>query len=183
MEIMTIKYKVKIRNQEKYLEWVGEGERHHAEVDGIEFDGHRVLWRFEYVPETYLKESGLSGDEWRKGGFSRIYRNDICVWESFCREADKSIFQISGVLYKLMNFGGWDNLKEGYKLYYMETPAIIERVLDNGDIIVKVEDDSAEFPLWAYQIEEKKEDGYFERDWVKNAKVHVLDERLWWWRK
>ena len=175
--------KVKIGKNEKELDWKGEGERYHAEVDGIEFDGHRVLWAFSYEPETYLKESELSGDEWRKGGYSRIFRNGVCVWESFCRESDKAIFQISGVLYQLMDFGNWDSLKEGHKLYYMETPAVIERVLENGEIIVGIEDKKDEFPMWAYQIEEAKEDGYVDRDWSTQAKVHVLDERLWWWRK
>ena len=53
----------------------------------------------------------------------------------------------------------------------------------NQEIIVKIEDETKEFPLWAYQIEEKKESSYFERDWAKNSKVHILDERLWWYRK
>lgn len=35
--------KVKIKNIQKELEWKGEGSNHHAEVDGIEFNGHVVV--------------------------------------------------------------------------------------------------------------------------------------------
>lgn len=177
--------KVNIRGQEKELVWVDEknGYRGHHEVDGIEFDGHRVLWRLEYVPETYLKESELSGNEWREGGYARIYRNNQCVLEEFCRRADKAIFIFSEYIYKLMDFGCWDHIQVGYKLYYMETPAYIERILDNGEIIVAIEDKTKNFPLWGFQQEDLKEEGFIDRDWDKTSKVHILDPRLYWWRK
>lgn len=38
------------------------------EKNGIDFAGHFLEWKLEYTPKTYLKESHLSGDEWRKGG-------------------------------------------------------------------------------------------------------------------
>ena len=77
--------KVNINNQEKELVGVGEGQDYHFEVDDINFDGHRVLWSFGYESKTYLKESELSGDEWRKGGHMWIKRNGVSVFKEFCR--------------------------------------------------------------------------------------------------
>ena len=48
----------------------------------------------------------------------------------------------------------WDEVVIGKKLYYMETPAVIERILDDGEIIVGIEDKTKDFPLWGYQQEE-----------------------------
>lgn len=177
--------KVKIRNEEKELVFVDgkNGRAAYHEVDGIPFDGHRVMWRLEYVPETYLKESELSGDEWRQGGQAKIYRNDVCVLNEFCRRAERAIFIFAEKLPYLQDFGGWDDIVVGRKMYYMETPAVIERVLEDGEIIVAIEDQTKEFPLWGYQQEDLKEDGYIDRDWSKKSRVHILDPRIWWWRK
>jgi hypothetical protein len=65
----------------------------------------------------------------------------------------------------------------------METPAVIEDVLDKGEIIVGIEDKTKDFPLWAYQLEELKDIGRVDRDWAQRSRVHILDERLWWFRK
>src|SRR5690349_3436109 len=53
-----------------------------------DFDGHRVRTHVELRTFNYLKCSGLSGNEVRKGGQFRIYLNDRLVWAKFWREAD-----------------------------------------------------------------------------------------------
>lgn len=176
--------KVKIGKEEKELVWVdrqGDYKGHH-EVYGIAFNGHRVLWRLEYVPQTYLKESELSGDEWREGGQAKIYRNDVCVLNEFCRRAERAIYIFAEKLPYLQDFGCWDDIKIGHKLYYMETPAIIKSELYDGEITVEIEDKTKSFPLWGFQQEQLKEEGHIDRDWDKTSRVHILDPRLYWYR-
>ena len=53
-----------IKGKDKEAVWV-EKQGHwdaHWEIDGVQFDGHHVLWSFSYEPYTYMKESELSGD-------------------------------------------------------------------------------------------------------------------------
>ena len=40
------------------------------------FDGHRHGLRMEFEPYNYVKESGMSGNEVRKGGEARIYEGE-----------------------------------------------------------------------------------------------------------
>ena len=95
---------VKIRDEIKDLEY-RDSEFY---LNDTHFDGHFTLWRFEYLPKTYLKESELSGEEYRKGGVVKIYRDDICVLERFCREPNRAIFIIAETLPYLMDFMNWD---------------------------------------------------------------------------
>ena len=146
------------------------------EVGGISFDGHRVLWGFSYEPHTYLKESELSGDEYRKGGWVRFYRNGVQVFEDFCREPDKAVFRVASLLYKLMDLD-WNLIKEGTKMYWRDTPCIIERVItEQGALILKV-DGAERFPdpIWADEEWEKLED-------PTTVKVDLFDPHIWWFR-
>lgn len=171
--------KVQINNDEKVLEWKGEGENYHAEVDGIPFDGHRVLWSFSYEPKTYLKESELSGDEWRKGGAVKIFRNGICVYNEFCRTPERAAHLIQWYLPKLQEFS-WEYIVVGRKLYDHDIPVIIESICADGEILVRTEDGSN--ITWAFQKENEKE-GDFTDDWKDKDRVHVLSEHLYWHRK
>lgn len=147
------------------------------EVDGIHFDGHRVLWGFSYEPYTYLKESELSGDEYRKAGDVRFFRNGVQVYEDFCREPDNAVFRIAALLHKLVDLD-WDYIVPGRKIYWRETPCIIKTVImDQGALILDA-DGPADFPdhIWAEEDWEKMEDN-------RHVKVDFLDPNIWWFRK
>lgn len=172
-----MKKKFIIRGEEKEAVWVEkQGEwPAHWEVDGVQFDGHNVLWGFSYKPSTYLKESELSGEEWRKGGSIKFFRNDIQVFEEFCREPERAAIRILELLGKLQDID-WDSL-EGRKIYWRETPAVVERViLEQGCMIVKV-DGAERFPerIWADEDWQKLED-------PTSVKIDVLDPHIWWFR-
>jgi hypothetical protein len=155
-----------------------EGHTQYAhEVDGINFDGHYVLWGFSYEPETYLKESELSGEEWRKGGTIRYFKNGIQVYEEFCREPHVAILKIGTTLLKLQEVQ-WDKLKEGEKIYWYETPAIIRRVITEQGAMIVVPEEGHTFPdpVWAEEEWQKLEDR-------KEVKIDIFDPHLWWWRK
>ena len=147
------------------------------EVDDINFDGHRVLWGFSYEPYTYLKESELSGKEWRKGGWVRFFRNGVRVYEDFCREPDNAVFRIASLLHRLQDLD-WQSIKEGKKLYWKDTPCVIKSIiLEQGSMILRV-DGSERFPDMPGATE----------DWEKledptEVKVDFLDPHIWWFRK
>lgn len=81
---------------------IGKERRWH--LGETEFDGHHTLWGFEYFPTTYLKSSGLSGDEYRKGGEIKYFRNRKQVYSEFCREPLIAHNKIGETLLKLMDF-------------------------------------------------------------------------------
>jgi len=168
-----------INGKEKEAVWVEkQGEwGAHWEVDGEQFDGHFDLWSFSYEPKTYLKESELSGNEWRKGGSIKFLRNGIQVYEDFCREPERGAIKILELLSKLQDVD-WDKVKEGTKIYWDNTPAKIGYVmLEQGCFMVEVDGvDRFPEPVWAEEEYEKYED-------PKSVKISVLDPKIWWWRK
>lgn len=173
---------VNIRGKEKEAVWVEKqgAWQAHWEVDGEPWNGHNVLWSFSYEPYTYLKESELSGDEWRKGGNIKIFRDGICVLKDFCREPERAAVVIRGELEACMRVD-WEGCVVGRKIYYKDYPAVIKDLLDEGELLLATEDGS-DFPLWAFQIENAKEGDTY-RDWTNTTKVHATDKNIWWWRK
>jgi len=154
------------------------------EIDGIPFDGHFTRWRFEYVPKTYLKESELSGDEWRKGGNARIYLNDDCVLNEFCREPERALMVLSGGLHRLQSHFEWmpfndvSTWKEdivGKKVRLGCIPATVERYVGDGEIIVR-RDDGKDFrpDLYPSLI------GDGDNEWKDKDRVHITDQRINW---
>lgn len=174
-----LKVQLKIGGEEKELDWV-EKENYrdsHFELGGEDFDGHRVLWSFSYEPHTYLKESELSGEEWRKGGWIKYFRNGIQVYEQFWRDPETAPIQIARELPKIMEFD-WERLKEGKKIFYRDTPAIISRIiLDQGSVIIDV-DGVERFPdhVWAKEDWEKLED-------PTSVKDDIFSPHIWWFRR
>lgn len=169
--------KVFVRGEEKELTWVEkQGDwGPHYELNGDPFDGHRVMWAFSYEPNNYLKESELSGDEWRKGGSIKYFRNGIQVFEEFCREPHQATIQILHMLPKLQDFD-WDKLVKGTKLYWCDIPALVDYVmLDQGAFTV-IPDGDFVFPdhPWSENWE-KLED-------PKNVKIDIFDKNIYWYR-
>lgn len=174
-------YTATINGKEKELVWKGEGENYHPEIDGVSFDGHRTLWSFSYEPKNYLKESELSGDEWRKGGNMQIMRNGISVFKEFCRTPERAFVVMQYMMPKLQNFP-WEYVKVGHKLYDHSVSVVIERICDDGEVLVKTEDGS-NIP-WPHTLEaiKKGETTWEQEDWQDTDRIHVLSEHLSWHR-
>lgn len=159
------------------------------EVDGIPFDGHFVEWKFEYIPKTYLKESELSGDEWRKGGEAKIYLNGDCVLNEFCRTENMALTLITKHLHELkchfelfgVNLKNWKEEMIGKKIYHAGVPSIVERYCGDGEIIVRTEDGKP-YQIYGHKKEEEKE-GKLDDNWKDKDKIHITDSRIYWWRK
>lgn len=162
------------------VSYIDVNNNYHQEVNDIDFNGHRVLWGFSFEPSTYLKESHLSGDQWRKGGSMTITRNGVSVFKEFCRTPERAFVVMQYILPKLQSFH-WDMLEIGRKIYNHDIPAVITDICDDGEIMV--ESESGEDFSWAHNQEEKKEDPNFECEWGPKDRVHILSEHLYWWRK
>ena len=146
-------------------------------IGDTEFDGHHFLWGFEYFPTTYLKSSSLSGDEYRKGGEIRIFRNRKQVYSEFCRETHNAILRIGKLMLDLEGLD-FEKIKTGEKIYWRDTPAIISNIMwEQGTMMVEVAEPAENFPeaIWAKEECEKLED-------KKEVKVSFLDPNIWWFR-
>lgn len=161
------------------------------ELEGIHFDGHFVEWGFSYEPETYLKESELSGDEWRKGGYAKIFMNGECVLKEFCREPETAVFMIAEYLPKLQGCDalypmgkvnkGWKEELTGRKIYHGGVESVIESVLNNGEIMVRTEDGKP-YEIYAHKKEAIKNNEDYEDEWKDKDRIHITDKRIYWFR-
>lgn len=148
------------------------------------FDGHRPLIGFRYEPVNYLKSSGLSGNQVRKGGAVVISFNGNDTYSRFCREPERAAALVLELLPKLTEHSvplWWEG--ENYKaminrkIYYKGTPCVVtdwDRAV--GEITVKTIDGKP-FPLESWQG--KSDILYDESDYER---LDILDERIWWHR-
>lgn len=165
-------------------------ETHRHEIDGVNFDGHFNEWKFEYIPKTYLKESELSGDEYRKGGNVMIFLNDDCVLKEFCRTENMAITLVTKHLHELkchfelmgIDLKNWKEELVGKKVYHAGVPSIVERYVNDGEIILRTEDGKP-YEIYGSKLEKKKNnlEGY-EDEWFDKDRVHITDTRIYWHR-
>lgn len=161
------------------------------ELEGVPFDGHFVEWGFSYEPKTYLKESELSGDEWRKGGSVKIFMNGECVFEDFCRETERAVFVIAEFLPKLRGCEAlypmgstnkdWKEKLTGRKIYHTGVESIVDHVCDNGEIIVRTESGKP-YEIYAYKKEAIKKGEDVDDEWLDKDRIHITDSRIYWFR-
>lgn len=167
---------------ERKPEWNEETRQY--EINGIHFDGHFLEWKLEYSPQTYLKESELSGDEWRKGGYVRIYLNDDCVLKEFCREPERALMLLAKGLHELQcyfellgipNLATWKEDIIGKKVHHGGIPSTVVRYVSGGEVIVKRDDGKDYRPdLYPSLINDP------DNEWKDEDRVHITDKRLNW---
>ncbi len=119
----------------------------------------------------------MSGDEWRKGGNIKFFKNNIQVFEDFCREPERAAIRILHLLPKLQEFN-WDKLVKGEKIYWRNVPALVDYIMLEQGAFMVIPDGDYTFPnrLWDDEDWQKLED-------PKNVKVDIFDKDIWWYRK
>lgn len=153
----------------------GNGDRHRWFLGDTEFDGHHVLWGFEYFPTNYRKSSELSGDEYRKGGEIRYYMNRKQVLSEFCRDPQIAALKIGQTLLRLQEFH-WETVITGRVIYYDDVSCRIGSIFwDQGCMMIETTDGKA-FPKRVWE-----EDGEYERE--SRIKVEILSPNIWWYEK
>jgi hypothetical protein len=164
-----------INNKEVELAYNDKTQNH--EFNGINFIGHYRLVDFGYNSKTYLKESELSGDEWRKGGEIWVTLNGKKVYSEFCRKHEVAFAKLPLMVMKVQDFD-FDYLQVGRKVYHAGVPSVIDSVCDNGEITLRTEDGKP-YEIYGHKKERPDEDD----EWYDKDRVHFTDERIYWFRK
>lgn len=181
---MKLKAKLRYKHMREKITYNKETGQH--EINGIRFDGHFLEWKFEYVPKTYLKQSDLSGDEYRKGGTIKIFLNGDCVFDDFCRTEDMAMKLINKHLHELkchfellgVNINNWKEEIVGKKVYHAGVPSIVASYVGDGEIILRTEDGKP-YEIYGHQKEYPED----EDEWYDKDRVHITDTRIYWHRK
>ena len=160
--------------------------RHYANMghrEPVGFDGHRILVSVTLESSNYLKSSGLSGDEVRKGGSGKIISDGEVVFEFFFRDIHYALRKADHIITELMEHSsGWMSKDQrdqlvGRAIYYREVPAVIYAlVTDQGCVMVETADGKP-FPPPVY------DDGDGDDDRDNQVKVEVTNPHIWWFRK
>lgn len=158
--------------------------RHYVDMGHIEptgFDGHRILIGVTLESSNYLKSSGLSGDQVRKGGSGKITADGEVVFEFFFRDIQYALQRAGQLIITLSEHSSNWLLKSerenlvGRAVYYREIPAVIQRVIpDQGCIMVRTADGRPfHAPVYDQDDDERENE----------VKVEVLDPNIWWYRE
>lgn len=67
------------------------------------FNGHYVCWGVQIETRNYLKTSGLSGNEVRKGGSIKLTVDGAVVAEAFCREFGAALDEAKRLYWAVQN--------------------------------------------------------------------------------
>jgi hypothetical protein len=184
--------RTKVRNEEVELIF---GEHPHSRQDNniyarfpdgtIEgFNGHRLLHEIHFKDYNYLKTSGMSGNEVRRGGTCQITINGSVVAEFFYRDIDYALLEARQRLAKIVDHPMrlWDQDERegiiGRKVYWHDQPGIIKYLTKDGGVIIAPDyPDGSGFRPIAYMIEDNED--YEERDIKDNLFSHSIN----WFRK
>lgn len=152
------------------------------------FNGHRLLTTILFQDNNYLKTSGLSGNQVRKGGLCTITINGFSCAKFGYRDIDWALFEAYSTLQKIKDFTIqlWDEDERkklvGRKVYYDSHPAVI-RYLFEEDMDVILDADPPPFPFRAYQQEDLKNGEDADSDDRNTVKDTIFSSHIWWWRK
>jgi hypothetical protein len=165
-----------VNGEKQFIEYKESGD----EVNGVPFNGHYQIFSFGYEAKNYLKESELSGDEYRKGGNVWISRNGVKVYSEFCRTQERALNLIHEFLPKIMDFD-FNMLVVGRKVYHGGVESILESLCSNGEIFLRTEDGKS-YEIYGEKKESMKEDANYEDEWKDKDRVHFTDSRIYWYR-
>ena len=76
----------------------------------------------------------------------------------------------------------WQDKLVGRKIYHAGIPSIIDRYVDDGEIVVRTEDGKP-YEIYGYKKEELKEDPEnYDDEWKDKDRIHITDNRIYWFR-
>lgn len=148
-----------------------------------DFDGHRTIVDVIVESYNYLKSSGLSGDEVRKGGLCKIFFDKHQVYEFFFRDPTEALSRAARLIPKIMEHSlhrYWDPAEEkkivGRLIFYREIPAVITRVLADQGCIIVARRDGFPWPPAIYDEQPQYADRELE------VKLDIIDptENIWY---
>lgn len=149
-----------------------------------EFDGHRIQVKISIETFNYLKSSGLTGDEIKKGGRALIFFDNVLVYGLTFRDPLHVLLEIHQLLPKLFEFPiDWKEVcQEGThpqivdrKIYYHDVPATITNWFPEQGCVMIEAVEGRRFPKPAWR-EEEEEDPH-------RVKDDIFSPHIWWFRK
>lgn len=149
------------------------------------FDGHRVLVDVQITSYNYLKSSGLSGNEVRKGGTAKISFNGRVVHSFFFRDAQRALLDAHALIDKLMehplNLWREGTSAVGRRIWYDGQPAVIRSVYrDSGELYV-VPDGIERFDCPRDWMVSPDLRGAWP-DYAHGLRLDVFSDRIGWFR-
>jgi hypothetical protein len=151
------------------------------------FDGHRRQVSVRLDTSNYLKESELSGDEVRKSCEARILIDGKVARVIDGRDPRDVLLRCHRALGELFEMGNSvfnDGEKLlGRKIYYGQTPAVIERIMPDSAELYIVPEKGLVFDPSPWALEDGQE---AVADWLADygggMRVKDNDPSIWWWR-
>lgn len=152
-----------------------------GKVEG--FDGHRLLHEIKFRDFNYLKESGLSGDEVRKGGQCTIKINGREVDGFFYRDRAMAMQTVQHKLPIIhehsIHFWDPEDLKKliGRKVYYEHQPGIVTMHFPDQGCVLITADGHNGFRAFDHDLDSNN------IVIKKDVKVSVWGDGIFWHRK
>lgn len=146
----------------------------------VGFDGHRPIISFSFTAKNYVKRSGLSGNEVRKGGVLQYFINGSLFYSQFCRDPIRAAVIVTYQLPLLREHPlFWEILEnrvEGRLVFYREIPAILMKYDPEGGAVLLRTESGRSFPPPVWREEN---DVMEETDMIR---TDLFDEKIWWFR-
>lgn len=145
-----------------------------------EFDGHRLCFKIEIEEYNYLKTSGLSGNEIRKGCSGKLFVNGVQCYDTFHRNYDSCYQNVKKFISDMEMYWSWFPFDTqsmiGKIIGYREQLFKIDYIIvDQGSMILKTVDGR---PRKRFLWEDEKE---FEPE--DSVKVEITSDAITWYPK
>jgi len=157
----------------------------------IGFDGHRPCTRIEMSEHNYLKTSGLSGDEVRKGGSCRIYFDERLVYGFGFREVTEALISVRQLIIRLMEHPvclwkapvGGNKFPDliGRRCYHGETPCVVRTYFPEQGAAMFEPAPGVEIHVPAWSVDH--DDGFPLHDGERDIKDDILAPTIHWFRE
>ena len=155
-----------------------------GEIEG--FSGHRLIHEVRLREYNYLKTSGLSGNEVRRGGQGVIYINGHVCGEFFFRDIMEALLNARDTIQKIHDhpIQLWDKRERdslvGRKVWWKDEPAIITMFIAEQACVVMEPDGMESFRIPPRELED---DGGMEPEDSTSIKDTIFSPHIWWWRE
>lgn len=142
-----------------------------------DFDGHRLAFKIEIEEFNYLKTSGLSSDEIRKGCSVKVFVNGVQILDDFARGYERGCKKAERYIESLELMWDWFPFnvesKIGKIVSYENQPCKIRRfIVEQGCMILATLDGQPFRPFASYEDGDEME---------SEIKVEINSPKIWWY--
>ena len=140
------------------------------------FAGHRIPIKIEIEEYNYLKSSGISGDQIRKGCSVKVFVGGVQILDDFARGYEQGYKKAERYIDDLELFWGWFpfNIESmiGKLLYYREQPCRIKSFIVRQGCMILETLDGLPFKKFVSDDEDDEQES--------DIKVKITSPSVWW---